>query len=142
MQGAVSLNSQGAVTRFPYAQEIKHWCPEWGSNPHALRRQHLKLVRLPISPSGQLSIGNNSFAINVAVNPETIPHYRLPLALAPVFPAYPLSASRVKTWCPGWDSNPHTFRQRGLRPSRLPIPPPGLSTLIVKERYVNYTSLN
>ncbi len=28
------------------------WCPEEDSNLHALRRQYLKLVRLPIPPSG------------------------------------------------------------------------------------------
>ena len=30
-----------------------------------------------------------------------------------------------KEWCPGWDSNPHTFRYRFLRPTRLPFRHPG-----------------
>lgn len=30
-----------------------------------------------------------------------------------------------KKWCPGWDSNPHTFRYRFLRPTRLPFRHPG-----------------
>src|SRR6185369_7924553 len=30
-------------------------------------------------------------------------------------------------WCPGPDSNRHTFRRRILNPLRLPIPPPGQS---------------
>lgn len=31
----------------------------------------------------------------------------------------------AKKWCPGWDSNPHTFRYRFLRPTRLPFRHPG-----------------
>src|SRR5690242_5660728 len=31
----------------------KKWCPRGDSNPHALRRYHLKVVRLPIPPPGQ-----------------------------------------------------------------------------------------
>ena len=33
--------------------ELQHWCPKGDSNPHDLRRYHLKVVRLPIPPSGQ-----------------------------------------------------------------------------------------
>ena len=29
------------------------------------------------------------------------------------------------SWCPGWESNPHSFRNRILSPARLPFPPPG-----------------
>ena len=32
---------------------IPFWCRGWDLNPHALRRQLLKLVRLPISPPRQ-----------------------------------------------------------------------------------------
>ena len=31
---------------------LRKWCPEEDSNLHASRRQYLKLVRLPIPPSG------------------------------------------------------------------------------------------
>gem|GEM_PF-1081466 len=30
-----------------------YWCPGLDSNQHTLRRHHLKMVRLPISPPGQ-----------------------------------------------------------------------------------------
>jgi hypothetical protein len=32
---------------------IESWCPEEDSNLHGVTRQYLKLVRLPIPPSGQ-----------------------------------------------------------------------------------------
>ncbi len=38
--------------RRPDEARIAKWCPEEDSNLHALQRQHLKLVRLPIPPSG------------------------------------------------------------------------------------------
>ena len=40
------------LTRCAGTVEMGHhpWCRRWESNPHALRRQILNLVRLPISP--------------------------------------------------------------------------------------------
>ena len=35
------------------------------------------------------------------------------------------SKNIIPTWCPGRDLNSYTVRQRLLRPSCLPIPPPG-----------------
>src|SRR5690349_13726078 len=33
---------------------LRYWCPRGDSNPHASRRYHLKVVRLPIPPPGQV----------------------------------------------------------------------------------------
>ena len=38
-------------------------------------------------------------------------------------------------WCPGRDSNPHPFRDRFLRPARLPIPPPGPFCLCLRHNW-------
>ena len=34
--------------------ETLHWCPRGDSNPYDLRRYHLKVVRLPVPPPGQV----------------------------------------------------------------------------------------
>ncbi len=36
-----------------------------------------------------------------------------------------IKADSVSKWCPGWDSNPHAFRHRFLRPTCLPFHHPG-----------------
>ena len=47
----------------------------------------------------------------------------------PVLPNYQIkSADQALSvlWCPGEDSNLHSFHYWYLKPARLPIPPPGL----------------
>src|SRR4249919_3472609 len=43
------------------------WCPRGDSNPHDLRRYHLKVVRLPIPPPGQ-----SGFPHRIALRSETL----------------------------------------------------------------------
>ena len=44
-----------AEDKKPSIAQLQHWCPERGSNSHAFQRHPLKMVRLPIPPSGQRS---------------------------------------------------------------------------------------
>ena len=39
---------------------------------------------------------------------------------------WPSKSRLVLSWCPGWGSNPHAFRHRGLNSACMPISPPGL----------------
>jgi hypothetical protein len=42
-----------------------------------------------------------------------------------------LGLHKTTTWCPGRDSNPHTFRRQNLNLVRLPISPPGQAARIL-----------
>ncbi len=41
-------------TVLAFMAELFHWCPRGDSNPYDLRRYHLKVVRLPVPPPGQV----------------------------------------------------------------------------------------
>src|SRR4249919_4322395 len=54
----------------------KVWCPKGDSNPHDLSRYHLKVVRLPIPPSGHCfprSVAGRSRRIVPADQPPLLP---------------------------------------------------------------------
>ena len=50
-----SKNGSETGARFAPRAAISPWCERRDSNPHALRRQNLNLVRLPIPPLSRLS---------------------------------------------------------------------------------------
>src|SRR6185437_6175964 len=55
---AKAKGRQSAAFRFRdsggYPPEPSAWCPRGDSNPYDLRRYHLKVVRLPVPPPGQV----------------------------------------------------------------------------------------
>src|SRR4249919_3240788 len=58
------------------SESVQIWCPKGDSNPHDLSRYHLKVVRLPIPPSGHCflrSVAGRSRRIVPADQPPLLP---------------------------------------------------------------------
>src|SRR6185295_4344903 len=68
--------SKIAAIAFPKRYKCRGWCERRDSNPHALRRQNLNLVRLPIPPLSQhidCNIITNTRQLRTQVEPCKLP---------------------------------------------------------------------
>ena len=98
-------------------------------NPHALRRQGLSLLRLPISPRS-----DNSKMVGL----EGVE----PTRLSTTGPK-PVAAANYATdrWSERWESNPHGARRQALNLLCIPIPPRSdVSTIWVRASESNRLS--